>query len=102
MIASPGSGLPSASDASGATPAPADNRVSLWDFILNRQYADLRRYLERLAAADARDGTSLVAVVLDKRVEQSVRFKFHNPVLGTHGVHLICNPSLPWPLFNRQ
>ena len=60
-------------DAAGATPAaaaPTSKPVSLWDFVLFRQPEALYNYLSRLAANDERDGTALVARVLDQRVDQ--------------------------------
>ena len=65
----------------------AASKVSHWDFMLFRQPDALQHYLSRLSAVDARDGTTLVSKVLDQRVEQSVRFRFYNPVIGSHGYH---------------
>ncbi len=57
-------------DATAPAAAPASKPVSLWDFVLFRQPEALYNYLSRLAANDERDGTALVARVLDQRVDQ--------------------------------
>ena len=60
--------------ASNVSAAPAGGgsaaKVSHWDFMLYRQHDALAQYLARLAAIDARDGSALVAKVLDQRCEQ--------------------------------
>eukprot|EP00455_Lapot_gusevi_P028389 TRINITY_DN3028_c0_g2_i1.p1 TRINITY_DN3028_c0_g2~~TRINITY_DN3028_c0_g2_i1.p1 ORF type:complete len:481 (-),score=100.95 TRINITY_DN3028_c0_g2_i1:148-1542(-) len=66
--------------------------VSLWDFILNQQVEDLAEYLELLCENEEKNEKSpesnqLVSRILDQRVEQSVRFKFFNPVVGRHGYY---------------
>jgi hypothetical protein len=70
-----------------AAATAAAQPVSLWDFILGNQHVDVEQYLQRIAASDARDGTNLIDRILGQRVEQSVRFKFHHPVMGDHGYY---------------
>jgi hypothetical protein len=83
-----------ADPAATATAAAAAVPVSLWDFILGHQHVEAEQYLLRIAASDARDGTNLIDRILGQRVEQSVRFKFHHPVMGDHGYfHASLDPT---------
>jgi hypothetical protein len=77
--------------------APAEKQ-SLWDFIFQKKADGVKSYLDVLAARDAAEGTTLVNRILDQRVEQSVRFKFYNPVMGQHGYHhVLSTPALLAP-----
>ena len=62
--------------------------MSIWDFILFGQTAELQAYVNMLQERDdaAQEEKDVVMPkVLDSRVEQSVRFEFVNPLVGQHG-----------------
>ena len=62
-----------------------DDKVSLWDIILKNNPIECEKYLSSIAEAEYNDNIFLMAKILDQRVNTSSRFKFYNPVIGSHG-----------------